>query len=562
MAWTQRYPWTTAVVATCALALIGCGGGGSSKKPIAAATPAASTPSTSTPSTSTPSTSTPGTLGGTTPGGTTTTPGGTTTTPGGTTTTPGGTTTTPGGTTTTPGGTTTTPGGTTTTPGGTTTTPGGQGGTTPAGVFLVEGFDASPYGNFGTIDFNASTSTNAVSSQAWGVGTVNGQSVAGVTGSPGYGPNLFDALVSPTIDLSQATNPVLAFTHSYDIEDGWDGAKILVWDGVQLQEPDIVGGYPAQNLQYSTGLTGWFTGTQSSFQQVVVDLTAFAGLNDVALVFLFNSDVDDTSKPAGWGGYWLINDVAVGEATALGVSVSGGTTTTPGGTTTTPGGTTTTPGGTTTTPGGTTTTPGGTTTTPSNAQVLFTENFEGSNYNIGTTGNGAATFYVADPSQYNSTGGPTSAPQGQSVAGTVFSTAYGDNADEWLYTAEVDLTGRTSATLSFKAFYSMETYTSTSSGTVSGVDGVRILASPDQGQSWYLLTPDQGYDFQNIDAFTAGGSPTPGFSGKSNGWKEFTVDLSPAISAGSKWIVAWQFASDYSIGDAGFFIDAISVTGQ
>ncbi|GIW70856.1 MAG: hypothetical protein KatS3mg102_0398 [Planctomycetota bacterium] len=413
--------------------------------------------------------------------------------------------------------------------GGQTGTP--TGGVQPSnGIWVAEGFDAAPYGNFGVVG-QASQAGNG-----WGVGTAGSETVAAVGWGGGYAPNMSDVLLTPPLDFTGAQHPVLVFRHAYDIEPNFDGAKVVVWDGVQWNYPDIQGGYPVQQLFYQTPAPGWFTGTQSSFAQVTVDLSAFAGLADVVVGFWFVSDADDTSMPQGWGGFWAINDVLIGEASAIGATVGGGTGSTGG------------------SGGGST---GG---SSGQGQLVFAEDLEGASYALGrVSAVGTVEWYVDDPAQFSTPNLPSAAAQGSFCAGTKFATVYDDDAHDLLYTSEIDLSGRTSAQLSFKAYFSLETY---GQGQYAA-DGVRLLATPDQGNTWYLLVPDQGYNYQAIDAFTtSSGSSTPGFGGRSNGWQTYTVDLTPALAIAPRWIVAWEFASDYSIGDAGFFLDDIRVTAQ
>ena len=53
---------------------------------------------------------------------------------------------------------------------------------------------------------------------------------------------------------------------------------------------------------------------------------------------------------------------------------------------------------------------------------------------------------------------------------------------------------------------------------------------------------------------------TPGRD--SNGWKTFSVDLTPALGVGPTWILAWEFASGSTGPQAGYFLDAVQVTAQ
>jgi hypothetical protein len=176
---------------------------------------------------------------------------------------------------------------------------------------------------------------------------------------------------------------------------------------------------------------------------------------------------------------------------------------------------------------------------------------------------GASTqeWAVGDPSQYTTPGLPSAAASGSNCAGTKFASVYDNSAEDLLYTPEIDFTGKTTATLEFKAFWNLETYAS----GAAAADGVRMLATPDQGQTWYLVSPSGAgaYNFQACDSFTdSSGNSTPAWGGDSSSWKTASVDISGAIQASPKWIFAWEFASDSSVGEAGFFLDDIKVTAQ
>jgi hypothetical protein len=146
-------------------------------------------------------------------------------------------------------------------------------------------------------------------------------------------------------------------------------------------------------------------------------------------------------------------------------------------------------------------------------------------------------------------------------AGTKFAADYDDNAYDFLLTPEIDFTGKTTAALVFKAQWDMETYSGGS--TTYAADGVRLIATPDQGNTWYLVTTTPGYNFNECDAFMdPSGNSTPAFGGTQAAWQEYMVDLSQAIGVEPKWHFAWEFASDYSIGKAGFFIDEIKVIAR
>jgi hypothetical protein len=188
---------------------------------------------------------------------------------------------------------------------------------------------------------------------------------------------------------------------------------------------------------------------------------------------------------------------------------------------------------------------------PTNCITLYDEDFEKPTVNLGE-------FSAAQPETKEWTvdnlsvisiapGLPDSCIQGSYCTGTFFSDVYDDNAEDLMYTPQIDFTGYSpvSAELSFGLAYDLET----------GYDGMRILVTPDLGSSWYYATPGGGYPAVAVAAFQDG----PGYSGDSGGWTQAVVDLSPMLAVGKAWTIAFEFASDYSIGKAGVAIDDVRV---
>jgi hypothetical protein len=165
---------------------------------------------------------------------------------------------------------------------------------------------------------------------------------------------------------------------------------------------------------------------------------------------------------------------------------------------------------------------------------------------------------VGDPSQYQTAGLPSAAAQGSNCAGTKFTGPYDANAEDLLFTPEIDFTGKTSGTLSFQASFDLATNGS------QALDGVRLLATPDGGTTWYLVSANPSYNFQSCAAFAgSSGTSTPAFSGSQSTWTSYSVDVTPALAVGPKWTFAWEFASGAASGShAGYFLDNIQVTGQ
>jgi hypothetical protein len=176
------------------------------------------------------------------------------------------------------------------------------------------------------------------------------------------------------------------------------------------------------------------------------------------------------------------------------------------------------------------------------------------------TASGATQQWTMDnPSSYTRAGVPTAAGQGTQCAGTKFVTNYDNNAADLLYTPEIDFTGKTSGTMTFKAHFDLETYQS----GARAADGCRLLATPDRGTTWYLVSPTPSYNYQACDAFTtSSGTSSPAWGGASSGWKSYTVDMTPALAASKKWIFAWEFATDDTVTKAGFFLDDLTVTAR
>jgi len=151
---------------------------------------------------------------------------------------------------------------------------------------------------------------------------------------------------------------------------------------------------------------------------------------------------------------------------------------------------------------------------------------------------------------------PAACSQGALCAVTNGVDVYDDDAEDLLYTPELDFTGYPPPIiLTFDLAYDLEpTY-----------DGMRIIVSPDLGESWYMATPQGGYppakppygDYRtsNVSAF----DDSPGYSGDSGGWIPAVVDLTPMIAISPRWTIAFEFASDSSVGMAGVAVDNIRV---
>jgi hypothetical protein len=124
---------------------------------------------------------------------------------------------------------------------------------------------------------------------------------------------------------------------------------------------------------------------------------------------------------------------------------------------------------------------------------------------------------------------------------------YRPGTNALLHTQPIDLTTSARPQLSFNLRYDLKT----------GADGVRVLASPDRGQTWHLLLPQEGYPLPYVTALYAEGfGDARGYSGASGGWTAQVFDLSDYT--GKSILLAWQFASDETGGE-GAFVDDIKV---
>ncbi|MEH7075291.1 immune inhibitor A domain-containing protein [Neobacillus drentensis] len=129
---------------------------------------------------------------------------------------------------------------------------------------------------------------------------------------------------------------------------------------------------------------------------------------------------------------------------------------------------------------------------------------------------------------------------------------WGGQADEMdsNMVTDVDLTGKTSATLTFDAWYDIE----------EQWDFGFVQVSTDGGSTWKSL----GNDHTRSDVVPEG-YPTilnsmPGFTGKSDGWEAQTFDLSSY--AGQKIKLRLRYATDWGSSFVGFFADNIKVVAD
>ena len=129
---------------------------------------------------------------------------------------------------------------------------------------------------------------------------------------------------------------------------------------------------------------------------------------------------------------------------------------------------------------------------------------------------------------------------------------WGGQADEMdsNMVTDVDLTGKTSATLTFDAWYDIE----------EQWDFAFAQVSDNDGKTWTSL----GNSHTRSDV-VAEGYPTiidsmPGFTGNSNGWQAQSFDLS--AYAGKKIKLRLRYATDWGTSLIGFFADNIKVVAD
>jgi len=121
-----------------------------------------------------------------------------------------------------------------------------------------------------------------------------------------------------------------------------------------------------------------------------------------------------------------------------------------------------------------------------------------------------------------------------------------DQSDTTL-TREFDLTGLTSATLSYWAWWTIE----------ADFDYTYVLASADDGQTWDMLkTPSGTESDPNLSNFGWGYTDNSG-GGATPAWVEETVDLSKY--AGKKILIRFEYVTDPGVNRAGFLVDDVSV---
>jgi len=129
-----------------------------------------------------------------------------------------------------------------------------------------------------------------------------------------------------------------------------------------------------------------------------------------------------------------------------------------------------------------------------------------------------------------------------------YSGGIGDEIDTTA-TTTVDLTGKTSATLSFDSWYQIE----------ENWDMAFVQVSTD-GKTWNSLS-----NANTTSDVVDGAYPTileslPGFTGTSNGWTKQSFDLS--AYAGKQIQLRFRYITDWGTSETGFYVDNVNVTAD
>jgi immune inhibitor A len=121
-----------------------------------------------------------------------------------------------------------------------------------------------------------------------------------------------------------------------------------------------------------------------------------------------------------------------------------------------------------------------------------------------------------------------------------------DEIDNNMVTS-VDLTGKSSATLTFDAWYDIE----------EQWDFAFVQVSEDNGATWKSLGNTNTRSDVVPEGYPTILNSMPGFTGQSDGWKAQSFDLS--AYAGKKVQLRLRYATDWGTSNAGFYADNIKV---
>jgi hypothetical protein len=136
---------------------------------------------------------------------------------------------------------------------------------------------------------------------------------------------------------------------------------------------------------------------------------------------------------------------------------------------------------------------------------------------------------------------------GDNVWATILDANYSDGANWTLDSPDYLITPGTM--LSFFHRYEIEDYW----------DGGNLKISNDEGNTWQIIYPVEGYPTANSNSGNSGIPNQPAYSGSSGGWVEANFDLENYFGQTAR--VRWHFGSGPWVNDLGWFIDAVSLTG-
>ncbi|AYC28564.1 immune inhibitor A domain-containing protein [Paenisporosarcina cavernae] len=125
----------------------------------------------------------------------------------------------------------------------------------------------------------------------------------------------------------------------------------------------------------------------------------------------------------------------------------------------------------------------------------------------------------------------------------------GDEIDNRIISS-VDLTGKSSATLTFDAWYSIE----------EDWDFAFAQVSTDGGATWTSLGNENTKSTAVPEAYPTIIDSMPGFTGESDGWQAQSFDLS--AYAGQEILVSLRYATDWGSSQTGFFADNVKVVAD
>jgi len=178
---------------------------------------------------------------------------------------------------------------------------------------------------------------------------------------------------------------------------------------------------------------------------------------------------------------------------------------------------------------------------PHNEQIMLNVGTTGMLENFETT-DGA---FVSSPStnawQWG-TDSTAGAHSGVKVWGTLLNQQYPNNVNWTLTSPSVYIGGN--FVLEFWHWYNIEL----------NYDGGNVKISTNNGSSWTLLTPEDGYSQQNVVALNG-----PGFAGASTGWVLARFNLSAFGNQNVRF--RWTFAADTMVQGQGWYIDDVQTTG-